>query len=251
VHGSSIWQNGDVRELARESLIQEYVAALDEEELARRYREDDGFMVLPLLPPALVGEMAAEARQLLPRAVRKRVPTVRKAGAVGHPTIVAEAPALHAMHQSPSLLGLFSRLTGVALEHRNPKEPHASALYTYTEPGDWIDWHHDECGLAPGDSFSTIIGLVDDSQSLLEVETRRGQPEPFKTSLKTVPGTFAFLCGTRVHHRVTPLGENQQRITFAFTYVRQGRKPGGIYRFRLWFGNRWVYGLRGDPHRPK
>jgi hypothetical protein len=237
----------------RERAIADFAADLDVEELASRYRDDDGFVVLPrLLPAGLVGEMASEARRLLPRAVRKRALFVRKGGAISHPTIVAEAPALHALHRSPALLALFSRVAGVPLEHRDPAETHASALYVYTKRGDWLNWHYDECGLPPGESFSTIVGLIDDSSSRLEVETRRGRQdcEPLRRSLQTVPGTFAFLCGTRAYHRVTPLGENEARVTFAFTYVRQGRRPGGIYKLRLRLGNALVSGPRRAPSSP-
>ncbi len=232
----------------REASIRAFVASLDEEEMARRYRDDDGLVVLPrLLPAALVAEMAAEARALLPRAVRKRVPFVRKAGALDHGAIVRHAPAMHALHQSPALMAMFARVTAVALEHRDPSEAHASALYSYTEPGDWMDWHYDECGCPPDDSFSTIVGLIDSSSSRLQIETRRGRDdcEPLRHELHTVPGTFAFFCGTRAFHRVTPLGPGEERVTFAFTYVRAGRRPGGVYNVRLKLGNALVYfGLR-------
>jgi hypothetical protein len=229
---------------ARERSLRDFVASLDEEELSRRYREDDGVIVLPrLLPRALVDEMVAEARRLLPRAVRKRVPFLRKAGALSNAAIVREAPAMCALHWSPAMLGLFERVTGVPLEHRDPREPHASALYTYSKRGDWMDWHYDECGCAPEDSFSTVVGLIDDSSSRLEIETRRDRPgqAPLQRSVHTVPGTFAFFCGTRAYHRVTPLGKDELRVTFTFTYIRKGRKPGGIYNLRLKLGNALVY----------
>jgi hypothetical protein len=231
-------------EVPREQLIRELVESFDEEAMARSYREADGLLVLPrLLPEPLLAEMIAEARTLSKRAVRKRVPFLRKAGAVGHPSIVAEAPALHALHRSPSLMSMFERVTGVPLEHRDPREAHQSALYTYTERGDWMDWHYDECGCPPEDSFSTIIGLVDDSSSRLEIETRRDRPdqEPLRRSIHTLPGTFAFFCGTRAYHRVTPLGEGEERVTFAFTYIRRGKKTGGIYDVRMKVGNALVY----------
>lgn len=243
----------------RERCIADFAASLDEEEMARRYHDDGGVLVLPrLLPKVLVDEMVAEARRLVPRAVRKRALFVRKAGALAHPTIVREAPAMHALHTSPALLAMFERVTGVPLSHRDPGEAHASALYTYTEPGDWMDWHFDECGCEPGDSFSTVIGLIDDSSSRLEIETHRDSPElePLRRSLHTVPGTFTFFCGTRAFHRVTPLGEGEERVTFAFTYIRKGKRPGGIYNFRMKLGNALVYfGLRHlferSPARPE
>ena len=140
-------------------------------------------------------------------------------------------------------MAMFARVTGVPLTHRAPEEAHQSALYAYTKPGDWMDWHYDECGCPPEDSFSTIIGLIDDSSSRLEIETRRGPNAgpPLRRSLHTVPGTFAFFCGTRAWHRVTPLGVNEERVTFAFTYIREGKQTGGIYNLRMKLGNALVY----------
>lgn len=228
----------------REGIIRDFVASLDETELARTYGADDGLLVLPaLLPPKILVEMVAEGRKLSERAVRKRVPFVRKAGAVPHSHIAAQAPALMALARSPSLMAMFAGVTGVPLEHRDPREAHQSALYSYTKPGDWMEWHYDECGCPPEDSFSTIIGLVDDSSSRLEIETGRDRPgcEPVRRSIKTVPGTFAFFCGSRAYHRVTPLGEGEERLTFAFTYIRKGKKTGGIYDLRMRLGNALVY----------
>jgi hypothetical protein len=225
----------------REAVISAWAARLDEAALERQYRESDGLIVMPeLLPRALVDEMVAEARKLAPRVVRKVAPLMRRGGAIAHPAIVAEAPAMHALHMSPALLAMFSRVTGVPLEHRDPHETHASALYSYVG-GDWMDWHFDECGCQPGDSFSTIIGLVDESSARLEVETRKDGPSPLRRSIHTVPGTFAFFCGTRAFHRVTKLAPGEERITFAFTYIRRGRKPGGVYNFRMKLGNAFVY----------
>lgn len=234
----------DSAEDPRERCIREFIATLDEAELSRRYREDDGLIVLPrLLPQPLVEEMAAEARRLMSGATRKWAPFVRKAGAVGHAVIAREAPAMHALHQSPALMALFERVTGVPLAHRDPDEAHASALYTYTRRGDWMDWHYDECGCPPEISFSTVVGLIDNSSARLELESRCADPEqpPLRRSLQTAPGTFAFFCGSRVRHRVTPLAEDEERVTLAFTYLRKGHRPSGIYNLRMRLGNALIY----------
>ena len=97
---------------ARARVIDDWVASLDERELAEAYERDGGAVVLPrLLPRALVDEMAAEARVLQPHLVRKHVPFLRKAAAVAHPAIVEHAPAMHALHRSPALLAMFERVT--------------------------------------------------------------------------------------------------------------------------------------------
>ncbi len=234
----------------RSAVLRRWVAAQDVAALRAQYEDTDGLLVFPeLLPPSLVVEMVAEARAMAPLVVRKHAPFVRRAGAIHHHVIAQQAPAMHALHQSAELLALFSDVTQIPLEHRAPTEAHASALYTYRD-ADFLDWHYDECGCEPGDSFSTVIGLVDQSSARLEIETRRSdttagerdrEREPMRRSLQTGPGTFAFFCGTRAYHRVTKLGPNEERITFAFTYLRKGRKPTGMYNFRMQLGNTFVY----------
>ena len=225
----------------RATNIRRWVAEQDPVALRAEYMDSDGLLVFPdLLPPSLVAEMISEARAILPFVVRKHAPFVRRAGATHHHVIKKHAPAMHALHQSPELVALFSEVTGIPLEHRAPTESHASALYAY-RGGDWLDWHYDECGCEPGDSFSTVIGLVDESSARLEIETRKSDAEPRLRSLHTKPGTFAFFCGTRAFHRVTKLAPGEERITFAFTYLRKGRKPTGMYNLRMQLGNTFVY----------
>jgi hypothetical protein len=226
-----------------DALIRAWVNGQDLALLRAQYDDTDGLLVFPeLLPQPLVAQMVAEARAMAPDVVRKLAPFVRRAGAIHHHVIAEKAEAMHALHQSQDLLALFSDVTQIPLEHRAPTESHASALYAY-RGGDYLDWHYDECGCQPGDSFSTVIGLVDQSSARLEIETRKGDPvrKPMLRSLQTKPGTFAFFCGTRAFHRVTKLAPGEERITFAFTYVRKGRKPTGMYNFRMQLGNTFIY----------
>jgi hypothetical protein len=217
----------------RELALQEAVARLDAAALARVYAEDDGLVVLPdLIPPALVAEMAAEARGLARGARRVVVPWVRKAEAVGHHDIEAGAPALSALHRSPALKALAARLTGVSLEHRLPGDPHASGLYLYNRPGDHVGWHYDDCGCVPDASFTVIAGVVDESRSRLEVELHRKIPgrAPERRSIATRPGTVVFFRGSSIYHRVTPLARGEERISFSYVYVKEGSHPKGFDR---------------------
>ena len=116
-------------------------------------------------------------------------------------------------------------------------------------------------GIAPGEFFAllgpsgsgktTCLRLIagfDQPSSRLEIETHREDPsrDPLRRSVHTVPGTFAFFCGTRAYHRVTPLAEGEERFTFAFTYIRRGHSPGGVYEVRMKLGNALVYFGRGQ-----
>lgn len=235
------------RRQSAEAAIAEWTSSLDERALARTYEEDDRVLVVPqVLPRSLVHEMVDEARALGTGARRTYVPFVRRGGAVSHDRIAAAAPALHALHQSPSLLALFQRLAGAALEHRRAGDPHASALYYYAKRGDGIGWHFDDCGCTPEASFTVILGLVNDTRSRLEFELFHDDPRRCeRRAVATDPGRVVFFCGSRARHRVTRLGRGEQRTSFSFVYVKKGHQPSGLDRVRqkaidtfLYFGPR-------------
>jgi hypothetical protein len=237
----------------REAALREAIARLDVAALARAYAEDDGLVVLPdLIPPTLVAEMAAEARALAPGARRTFVPWFRKAEAVGHHAIKARAPALQALHRSPSLMALATRLAGVPLEHRRPNDAHASGLYLYNRPGDYVGWHYDDCGCVLDASFTVIAGVVDESRSRLEVELHKktaGRASEHR-SIATRPGTLAFFRGSSVYHRVTPIGPGEERISFSFVYVREGLHPKGFDRiWQTGIDTLLYFGWKGLPGR--
>ncbi len=237
----------------REEALRSSIARLDVPALATRFHAEDGLVVLPdLVPPHVVAELAAEARRLAPGARRTFAPFVRRAAAVGHYDIRSRAPALHALHLSPSLLALAQRLAGAALEHRRHDDAHASGLYVYDRRGDHVGWHYDDCGCVPDASFTVTLGVIDDSSSRLEVElhTRTPGRRPERRAIATSPGTLVFFRGSSVYHRVTPLGAGQQRI-LVLVRVREGGAPPEGLRSPLADGDRHLplFRLEGDPAR--
>jgi hypothetical protein len=217
-----------------EAALRRVVAGLDVEALLRQYRENDSVLVLPdFLPPALVKEMTAESRRLKPGLRRTHLPLVRKGGAISHFQIREAAPALSSLRRSEALLDLFQRIAGPELERRLDDDPHAQALYVYDRWRDHVGWHFDDCGCEKEASFTVILGLVDQSSSKLEFELFHDQPQRRRVlSLATRPGTLAFFCGSRAHHRVTRLGLGEERISFSWVYVKRGFHPKGFDK--LW-----------------
>jgi hypothetical protein len=238
-----------------EDALRELAAGLDVDALTRRFREDELLVLPDFLPPAVLAQVVAETRRVMPRARRSYLPFVRKGGAVSHPTITAEAPGLHALQASPSLRALFQRIAGPVLEQRKQDDPHASAVYTYTEPGDFIRWHYDDCGCEPQAAYSIILGLIDRSTCLLELVTFKKSPgkAQVRRLVKTTPGTLVFFCGSNVWHRVTPLGRGEERATFSWVYVTEGKHPHGLDKLYLeamntllYFGPRRLFKKRPD-----
>jgi hypothetical protein len=237
----------EIRPYVFEDTIRDFIASLDEKALAREYAERDRVLVLPkALPRALVREMIDEARALGAGARRTYVPFVRRGGAVPHDHITARAPALHALHQSPSLLALFQRIAGPALEHRRQGDPHASALYYYAKRGDGVGWHFDDCGCTPEASFTVIVGLVSDTRSRLEFDLfHDDEARRERLAVITDPGRIVFFCGSRARHRVTRLRRGEERTAFSFVYVKQGHQPTGLDRVRQKAIDTFLYfGLR-------
>jgi hypothetical protein len=226
-----------------ERALRELAASLDVDELTRRFREDDLLILPDFIPAPLLEQIVAETRGVMPKARRSHLPFVRKGGAVSHPTITAECPALYALQASPALRAVFQRVAGVALEQRKQDDPHASAIYTYTEPGDHIRWHYDDCGCEPQAAYSIILGLIDRSSCDLELVT--GLKTPGRTQvrrlLRVTPGMLVFFCGTNVWHRVTPLGRSEERATFSWVYVTEGHHPHGLDKLYLEAMNTLLY----------
>jgi len=227
-----------------ERTLERLVAGLDVPALTARFAEDDILILPNFLPAPLLARMVAETRRLMPRARRSYLPFVRKGGAISHPTIVAEAPALNGFQASPALRAMFERVAdGPRLEARKPDDIHASAIYTYTERGDHIKWHYDDCGCEPKAAYSIIFGLVDRSSSVLEAVTFLKTPgrRPVRRLIRVDPGMLIFFCGTNVWHRVTPLARGEERATFSFVYVKENSHPHGWDKLYLQFVNTLLY----------
>jgi len=219
-----------------EDAIGEAVEGLDFGSIEGEFRAQDRFVFVPrFLPPELVASMIVEARQFDARDVyRANVPLLRKAGAVGQAQIAERAPALRALYHSPSFLGFASRLAGTPLSLRHPDDAHAVSLYYYQRPGDFMAFHYDDCGCDSEASFTATFGLVHDTKARVQVQLFKREPaRPMKELfVEMVPGSLLFFCGTRVYHRVTPLGKDEERITYSFSYVRGNRPSRGWRRLR-------------------
>ena len=66
-----------------------------------------------------------------------------------------------------------------------------------------------------------LLGVVDDSSSQLEFELFRNDAsrDSVKDARNLRPGAMCFFNGDEVWHRITPLGENETRISLTFEYV--------------------------------
>jgi hypothetical protein len=184
------------------------------------YWQQNEFVCLErCLPLPLVERFVAEVERLRPAVHRVRVPG-KKSGSVGYPTLREQAPAIVALYRSSALVDLLVALTGHPVLRCPERDPHACALYLYTEPGDYITAHYDTSFYA-GTRYTVLVGLINRTESRLTCQLYRGDPErtPVDLELATEPGTIVVFNGDKLWHAVTPLGPDEERVTLTMEFV--------------------------------
>jgi hypothetical protein len=197
------------------------VAALDVAQVRRTYWEQDEFVHLERwLPGALVERMVAEVDRVRPAINRNYIPRHKKGGSVSYHTLAEQAPTILALYRAPAFVAFLEALTGRRLLPCPPSDPHACALYFYTEPGDHIGFHFDT-SYYRGARFTVLLGLVERSTSRLICQLHRRNPArtPVELQLTTDPGTFVFFNGDKLWHAITPLGRDEERVSLTLEYV--------------------------------
>ena len=206
-------------EIARE--IERAVSALDVERLRRTYWEQDEFIHLEQwLPASVVARMVAEVDRVRPQIHRNYIPRHKKGGSVSYYTLVEQAPTILALYRAPAFIRLLSTLTGRALQPCPESDPHSCALYFYTEPGDHIGFHFDT-SYYKGARYTVLVGLVERSSSRLVCQLYKKDPTrtPVDLALTTNPGTVVAFNGDKLWHAITPLGEQEERVSLTLEYV--------------------------------
>jgi hypothetical protein len=201
--------------------VERALATVDADALRRTYREQGEFVHLERwLPPALVARMVAEVERVRPAINRNYIPRHKKGGSVSYHTLVEQAPTILALYRAPAFIRFLETLTGARLQPCPPGDPHACALYFYTEPGDHIGFHFDT-SYYRGARYTVLVGLLERSSSRLVCQLHKRDPgrTPVELALATHPGTFILFNGDRLWHAVTPLGPGEERVSLTLEYV--------------------------------
>jgi hypothetical protein len=201
---------------------------LDRNALRATFVEQGAFVALDrLLPADVTADLAASATALLGEVNRNYLPGHKKGGSVSRHTIDRLAPAIATLYRSGALIELLERISGDRLLPCPEDDPHAYALYYYTRPGDHIGWHYDT-SYYDGRRYTLLLGVLDRSSCRLDYElhTREEGAAVVAGSLQISPGGSVFFDGDRLRHRITPLGENEMRVSLTFEYVTDpGMRP--------------------------
>ena len=197
------------------------LSTVDVDEVRRRYWEQNEFVYLERwLPAALVEPMLAEVERVRPAINRNYIPRHKKGGSVSFHTLVEQAPTIVALYRAPAFIAFLTGLTGRRLQPCPPSDPHSCALYFYTEPGDHIGFHFDT-SYYRGARYTVLLGLIERSSSRLVCQLYKNDPRraPVELQLATHPGTLILFNGDTLWHAVTPLGQNEERVSLTLEYV--------------------------------
>lgn len=198
-----------------------FVDQLDTPALKRRFDADNEFLFLDeFLPADVTARFQARIPELTEAIHRNYIPKHKKGGSVSRYTLDELAPEIVALYRNPRFIAWLEAMTGETLEICPESDPHAYALYFYTEAGDHIGWHFDTSYYA-GKRYTLLLGVIDESSSKLEFELFKNddERETVSDARNLRPGAMCFFNGDEVWHRITPLGENERRISLTFEYV--------------------------------
>lgn len=213
--------------------VRQAIAALDFEQIREQYWDQNEFVCLPqFLPPSVVAEyLLPSVQDLKPQLNRNYIPGHKKGGSVSYYTVREQAPTLVELYRSPAFMDFLSRLVGARLMLCPENDPHACALYYYTEPGDHIGFHYDT-SYYKGARYTILMGLVDRSPScrlVCQLYKDDPQRQMKELQLATEPGTVVIFNGDKLWHAVTPLGEGEERAVLTLEYVTN-QEMGSIKR---------------------
>lgn len=226
------------------------IAAFEREKLKAEFQSQNEFLLIEkFLSTSILDEFLLTLPSLQPAINRNYIPKHKKGGSISRFNLDNFAPIFGTFYQLPPWLELLNEITEEKLLACPANDPHTYALYYYTEPGDHIQYHYDT-SYYRGKRYTVLLGLVDQSTSKLEYQLYRNSPnqETQTHSVAVTPGTLVLFNGDKLYHRVTPLGENEERIVLTMEYVTDTRMYG-LNRFVsnmkdaiAYFGFRQVFG---------
>ena len=233
--------------------IDKAIAAVDYQKFQAEFQAQNEFLVVEnFLPNSIIEKFLALLPSLQPAINRNYIPNHKKGGSISRYSLDSLAPIFGEFYQLNVFFEFLNKITAEKLLPCPNADPHTYALYYYTEPGDHIQYHYDT-SYYRGKRYTVLLGLVDNSSSKLEYQLYKDIPRETQTlSRSLTPGTRLLFNGDKLYHRVTPLGENEQRIVLTLEYVTD-TNMGMLKRFVsnmkdaiAYFGFRQVFRSWGD-----
>jgi alkylated DNA repair dioxygenase AlkB len=224
------------------------IAAFDHAALRSRFLADNEFIHVPdFLGPETLATLLAQLPALQESVNRNYLPGHKQGGSVSRHVLAGRAVPFRELYQSAPMLDFVRRVGCDQLDFCPPEDPHAYALYYYTRAGDHIGWHYDT-SYYRGARYTVLIGLVDRSACRLEYRVRAGAPVE---SIALAPGALVLFNGDKLHHRITPARDGDERVALTLEYLTDARMHPWWRLISNWkdavayFGVGQVFGRRG------
>jgi hypothetical protein len=201
------------------------LSRLNTEGLRQRFVQQGCFVNLDEFLPAGYTARLVDAVGAVERSVnRNYLPGHKQGGSVSRHTLDRLTPFIAELYRSPALIGWLQALCGERLQLSPADDPHAYALYFYTQRGDHIGWHYDTSYYA-GRRYTLLIGVIDESSCRLEYELHTREQGAVKVggAVQIPPGGLVFFDGDALRHRITPLAAGEKRVSLTFEYVTDPR----------------------------
>ncbi len=211
----------EIEETAFSQELHRALAGLDRQKISKEYWDQNECVFIPhFLPVDALAPLLDDVERLASEVHRNYVPRHKKGGSVSHFAIAKEGPVLFEFYRSPEFRGFLSRLVNADLKLCPDDDPHACALYCYTEAGDHMGFHYDT-SYYKGARYTVLFGLIQQSSShlLCRLHTRQPGREPQDLSLETTPGSMVIFNGDKVYHGVSPSQAGERRVVFTMEYV--------------------------------
>ena len=210
---------------APESGLKSVLRRFDMGALRDKFVNQGAFLYLDdFLPPELTALLITAVSAVQSSVNRNYLPRHKQGGSVSRHTLDALAPEIAELYRSPALMRFLEGLVGEPLQFSPADDAHAYALYFYTRPGDHIGWHYDTSYYA-GRRYTVLLGVIDRSTCRLDYQlhTREAGVAVIDGSVRIPPGGLVVFDGDKLRHRITPLGDQEMRVSLTFEYVTDPR----------------------------
>ncbi|TAM12344.1 MAG: 2OG-Fe(II) oxygenase [Nevskiaceae bacterium] len=231
--------------------VRERLAGFDVDALRKTFRSQHEFIYLPqLLTADVTAQLVAAMQATRGTLNRNFIPGHKKGGSVSRHAIDRLAPWIVQLYQTPEFITWLEALCGQKLQRCPADDPHAYALYFYTEAGDHIGWHYDT-SYYKGARYTILFGVVDESSCKLgyRLHTRNPGHAVEEAELSLRPGDFVFFNGDYLQHRITPSKEGEVRVSLTLEYVTDPRMASGWRLFSNLKDAIGYFGFRQTFHR--
>lgn len=206
--------------------LEETINASNINHYAQEFQPHEMLVIKDFLPPEFVIQNFAPEVEYCTKFIhRVKVPRFKKSGSVSRHQIKQHAPNLFHIYQSEAMKKFIEQIVGEKLSLCPDSDPHAVALYSYTEPGDHIGVHYDK-SFYKGRRYTVLLGMIQDSEkSKLICYPGANKINRKKNPIEvlTHPGTLVIFNGDRLWHEVSALGENERRVILTMEYLTDTR----------------------------